>query len=355
MNRSTKGIVVGLVLGGLAVALISAGAALRAGGIVAAARALAAFEQLELADEAAQAGAYRARNDGKLVLASGTPVILAAPQTGDGKVVAAGALALATEVLRYEERTTGSGNDKRTTRQWESTGGAETRYAQLRLGDYAVDPALLDGLTAAQPLVLDQATLARLDPKLVVAPNEVYYGSGTPGAPVLNDLRIRYSVAPLGEISVLALQRGHALERELRFATTLGVPLQFDLGISRPGRRGSAEMLALQRERIGSGTGLARFLGAAAVVLGGFLLLFAVGAWTQRGTVVHPLQLAPVLAWLFVATPLAWLEQALAALIAWPALLQAACVAAALALAVALVALYGLAARAARRASRRRY
>jgi hypothetical protein len=174
------------------------------------------------------------------------------------------------------------------------------------------------------PLRLDAATLAALAPKERLGASGVFYGAGSASSPRPGDLRVRYATAPNGELSILAVQRGAALTRDVHTYTASGIGIAFDVGVATRGRVGADAMYAIQRSRIHDATFGTRAFGATLVVLAGFFAAGALAAWRgpRRPAITHPAQLLTLLglwvAWLFVAFALGAAETALGRALSGP-------------------------------------
>lgn len=319
----------GLAFGIAAVALIAGGAWLRATGILVSAEVRAEFER------PAAAGAPRT------VLVSGVPEVVVPPSLDDGHLVARDGLALRFEDQTLEETTSGKGSEQKTSRRWRA-GASSIAWAQLRVAGRDVDPALLDGLDVDEPFALPADAVAWFAPKAQPASNKLFWGGGTPGSPEPGDRMRIYTWIPRGAITVLAPERGRALVRETRTRERLGIPMTFDIGVARLGTLDATQMAEAQRYRIGIGAWMFRVAGTIPIVLGGWMLIAAAGNWLGRRDtgLEHPSQLVPVFGWLFMVWPLRAMERIVERHVPWPPAIAIACFATALALAVAMVALF---------------
>ena len=283
---------------------------------------MAELEAMPKTEGAALIDHVRPDNEGRLVLARGMPTLVASARDSEGRVVTANSLLLRTTVERYEEKVSKNGGDKTVTRSWTGTNGGERFPAQATLGAFELAPELLNDLDALVAYPLDAATVEKLQPKQRLAPNVLFYGGGTPGAPEVNDLRITYTHVPLAEISVLAPQRANTLARESRELASLGFPLSFAVGTATMGARDTAQMLAQQRSVFAREAATPRAIGAILGVLAGWFLLGAFGGFGEPRTwPTKLLQAVPVVAWIWMPWAAAPVEGLAARATAQPILL----------------------------------
>jgi hypothetical protein len=136
------------------------------------------------------------------------------------------------------------------------------------LGGYTLSRALLDEMTAAEPVAPAAVAVPRL-PALTVLDGRLH--SGAPAAPQVGDLRVGFTAVANQTVSVLAAAANGAL---VPFRTADG-----DLAMVEPGAMDAGAMLDLADRRNALATWAIRAAGTVAVFLGLMVLLRSAVAW----------------------------------------------------------------------------
>lgn len=305
--ESLKGIVVGLLLIPLSMALLSWNeerAADRSATLATAAR-----EVISVAAERIDPA-----NDGRLVHVMGRATVTGSLHDPDFDLsVPAIRLIRRVELYQWQEHSSsetrdklGGGSETVTTYRYE-TGWSETltdssafrrpaghenpaffpygpdtqTASRVMLGAFRLSESLTDGLTAEQPVPLKQA-LRGLPPELAdetvtITGNELYLGAD-PSRPVVGDVRIRFTMVPPAEISVISRQAGGTFAA---YDTPTGPVELIGPGLQGPG--GLLKTAASENSLLTWGLRLTGFL----MMFFGFRLLF--GLVEAIAAVIPPL------------------------------------------------------------------
>jgi hypothetical protein len=240
-------------------------------------------------------------NEGKLVHISGD--VKAAARIGDPEFgVSAAALRLLRSVEMYqwkeesksETRKTLGGSEETVTtytyhRVWSETRNDSSRFRQpgghenpamryqryaiaasdATLGAFRPGAAVLQQLPASEPVRVDAAIAKAVNSKLKIdahANDGRLYLGADPGAPRVGDLRIAFTMAPQGPVSIIGRQTGSDFSQ---YQTKAGDRLL----MVRPGARTADEMFKAARDENRILTWVLRLIGAVVMFIGFAMIL----------------------------------------------------------------------------------